>query len=99
MRRKKNFVNGDLGAFGGEDKQYRRRVDVERTRPIFEAGHFRTCACASALSFLLLRMDIVSREVTSEKRQKQMIARRLILMVGSTGRCNTLCQLVCWGLI
>jgi hypothetical protein len=27
MRRKKNFV-GDLGAFGGEDKQHRRRVSL-----------------------------------------------------------------------
>jgi hypothetical protein len=80
MRRKKNFVNGGLGAFGGEDKKYRRRVGVGQTRPISEVGHFRTCAGASALSFLRLRMDIVSREVTSEERLKQMIARRLILI-------------------
>jgi hypothetical protein len=66
MRRKKNFV-GDLGAFGGEDKQYRRRLEVERTRLISEAGHFRTWAGATASYFLVSRMDIVGQEATSQK--------------------------------
>jgi hypothetical protein len=70
MRRKKNFVC-DLGAFGGEDKQF----DVGSTSNGLGQspthGQFRTCAGASALSFLLSRMDIVSREATSEKCQKR----------------------------
>jgi hypothetical protein len=76
MRRKKNFVC-DLGAFGGEDKPYRRRLDVERTRPISDARSVSDlCGCVGA-NFLAFETGHRQPGGYIRKMPEEMIARLL----------------------